>query len=297
MVGDSQLRASRWRMPGGGACTDSSSRAHTSRSGAGSTSGRIRPRQASQRIRCASTELPRAAPASPRTYRPSSSSSACQPAAGVEVVMSVLPPRRREVLTQSCLRPVQPGLHRVLRDAEQPRGLPAGQAVEHRRLDDGAHLGESRPSAAPRSPYSTPSSTFSSALTSSGGASWSSPSPTAPQHLAMPAQPRHEPTYGDAPEPGRDLSVPAPLPSLRPRGLEAVLQCVRDDVRVTAAAAQPGREPGCVPVVELAQGAEVPVRKCPDQRRVIPRTSGTPHIPTVALEPRRVPVSGDALLG
>ena len=72
-------------------------------------------------------------------------------------------------------------------------------------------------------------------------------------------QPRHQPTYGDAPEPGRDLTVAAPPAGLVQRD-EAVLQGVGDDVGVAAAPAQPGREPRCVPVVELAQGAEVPVR-------------------------------------
>ena len=87
----------------------------------------------------------------PARYAASSISSACH--------MPVMCHSSGEVESQVGLRPVQPCLHRVRRDAEQLRGLPRGEPVEHGGLHDRPHLRRQPRQRRARSPYSTPSST------------------------------------------------------------------------------------------------------------------------------------------
>ena len=80
------------------------------------------------------------------------------------------------------------------------------------------------------------------------------------QHdVAAGAHAADEPPNRDAPHPGADLAPPLVAPSALPHGDEGVLQHVGDDFAVVAPAAQPHRQPRGVPVVELPQGAEVPI--------------------------------------
>src|SRR5262249_22730700 len=118
--------------------------------------------------------------------------------------------------------------------------------------------GDSRASAWPMSPYSTDSST------------WSSAAGTAPafSNTAATLRRRPQPRHRGPPPQGGDGAVAAKALRSLPDGDEGVLNRVRHEVTVVAPPGEPDREPAGVAFVERAEGAHIAFGHGEKQRRV-----------------------------
>ena len=241
------------RGVGRGACACCRIRSHTRSRGCRARRARRSARGTSgQRRRCCSIDAP--APHRRPRQRTGTAGVVRVPVGGHVSPSGQVEPQMR-------LGAVQAGLHGVLRYAEQPAGLPGGQAVQDGGLHHGAHLrGQPEPAPSPGRRTRRRAAPCPRHWARVPRQSRRPPDGRARASWRRPRKPGHEPPDGDAPEPGAHLTVAAPPLGALHTAEEGVLQDVGDRLGLVAPAAQPGRQPRGVPVVENAQRAAGPRR-------------------------------------
>ena len=183
-------------------------RSHTASSGAGSTCGRHPGAAGRAGSRCCLDRAPARRPPPRAGSGPSSARRRASLTSRCSCESSVASPARS---SRSCAFARCSRVFTVF--SGMPSSRPASRVVSPSSTvacTTARISGDSRRSAAPRSPYSTPSSTRSSALRRSGCPGRVDLLQGQDQRLAAAAQPRHQATDRDPPQPRGDFAVAAP---------------------------------------------------------------------------------------